>query len=99
MPIDDPGNAGTAGSRDDWPEPSLIEPEPTPRRQRVANEDARRRAMALCTALVSAVVLLPAVVAVTITGEWRWLLGGLGAWLTLSIVASGVTTYLFGRRG
>lgn len=84
MPINDPGNAATA---------------PTNGRARpVLDDDRRRRLVALTVALATALVLLPAVVTVTVTGEWRWIAGGAGAWLSLIIAGSSIASYRYGSR-
>lgn len=94
MPIRDPGNAGTAS--DDWPRSRHVELKDN--RHPISDAEASRRAVALGIALVTALALLPAIVATTLTGEWRWLFGGLGVWFALVIVISGVSTYRFGKR-
>jgi len=77
---------------------STNDPSSNRQRPRRLDDDARRRLVALFVALASALVLLPSIVAVTVTGEWRWLAGGLGAWLTLCIIGSSVASYRYGRR-
>lgn len=84
MPINDPGNAGTA-SRPIGRAPIL-------------DDDRRRRVVALGMAIATALALIPGIIATTLTGEWRWLLGGLGLWFALAIVASGYAGYRYGRR-
>lgn len=87
--INDPGNAGTANGDDNILARAF---------DRNTKADRSRRVMALVMALVSGLVLLPSVLVTLFTGEWRWLLAGLGGWLSLAMVASGITTYLYGPR-
>lgn len=87
--IKDPGNAGAANNDDDILN-SVAEA--------TAQRDRSRRVMALVMSLLSGFVLLPAVLATLLTFEWRWFLGGLGIWLALAMVASGVVTYRYGPR-
>jgi hypothetical protein len=88
MPIRDPGNAGTASQPERYARGSAP----------ILDDDRRRRTVALGLTLATLFVLLPAIVATTLTGEWRWLLGGLGAWVALAVVASGYASYRYGRR-
>lgn len=94
MPIDDPGNAGTAS------EPERVTYVANGQPQRVfptsAQEDQRRRAMALALACITSLTLFPAIIATLITQDWLLLAVGFLGWLALTIMAAGIVTYRHG---
>jgi hypothetical protein len=94
MPIPDPGNAGTAGSRDNWPEPDLTEH----KQPRARDDDPRRRATSLATALITGPALIGGTVATLVTGDWVTALIAAVAWISALIVAVGVISYRHGTR-
>lgn len=93
MPINDPGNAGTAS------EPNGRETYVAAGRPQLIStgdhEDRRRRAMALALSITSALILLPSVALAGFV-DWKWFPVGLAAWFTVMMIASGIVTYRHG---
>jgi hypothetical protein len=83
MPINDPGNAGTASR----PEPTI--PVST------GPDDTGRRAMALAVSIITGVALFPAAYAIVDTNLTAGILTIVG-WLGLMIIAGGIVNYRHG---
>lgn len=98
MPINDPGNAGTA-SDDSWPQPRLTDHDHEREFRRMARRndpDARRRASSVTFGPITAAALLGAFMVGLITRSYLWV-GGVGVlWLALIILASSIITGIYG---
>jgi hypothetical protein len=100
--INDPGNAGTAGSRDDWPEPSLTEKPPRrtgPIYPTSAALTAARKAKANAVALgvlTGVAILAGGIGALVVTPAWMPPTVAIIGWAGLSVIVSAINHARFG---
>ena len=77
--------------------PDNIEPTPELNGHPVPDDrtDAHRRALALVVAIITSLILLPAIFLAAFV-DWVWLAVGLATWLASLVVASSVLTWRLG---
>lgn len=92
--MNDPGNAGTASSppQAHWQDSPAEQPRDTAEQR----HDTHRRHMSLWTAILAALILVPAVILGILAGL-QWLPIGLGAWFAAMMIVAGLLNYRYGQ--
>lgn len=90
MPINDPGNAGTAS------EPERLALAVALAAQQ--HQAAGQRWLTGSLGVITGAAIIVGSLGVMLTGEWRWLLAAFACWVGGVLMAAGLVTAVFGPR-